>query len=78
MFLRDIYNGNLSLKDANEEESKLVNTLNSINRGVKSVAKKGFLKNIRLFICAGEKILNNFRNKILPIKNKNWTTTWTN
>ena len=40
-----------------------------MNRGKISLQKKSFLNNLDLFLSAREKILNNFKSKIFPIKN---------
>ena len=45
-FLRDINEGYLSLKDADDEQTKFANKLKSINKGIKSIKKKLFLSNI--------------------------------
>ena len=68
-FLRDIQEGNLTLKDADEEQSELVNILKDLNRGVKPVEKRSFLDNIGLLLSEREKIVNNFRSKIFSVKN---------
>ena len=61
VFLIHIHKGNILLETADEEQTYLFNELKSIS--------KSFLKNARLFLSAREKILNNFKNKIFPIKN---------
>ena len=68
-FLRDIQEGNLTLKDADEEQSELVNILKDLNRGVKPDEKRSFLDNIGLLLSEREKIVNNFRSKIFSVKN---------
>ena len=69
-FLRDIHQGYLSLKDADDDEqSKFTNRLKNIDKGIKSVEKKLFLSNIGLFFTAREKVHNNFKNRLFPIKN---------
>ena len=50
MFLRDRYERNLTLKEADNEQSKFFNKLKGMNRGVEPVGKKSFLNNVRLFI----------------------------
>ena len=50
----------MTLKDADEEQSKLVNKF-----------KSTFLNNVGFFLSAREKILNNFESKIFLIKNLN-------
>ena len=66
--LRDIHKGNLTLKDADEEQSKLVKMLEGCDKGVKAVEKESFQNNIRLCHSTREKY-SNFRSKIFPIKN---------
>ena len=57
---------NVSLKDADEEQSKLVNKLSEMNKGKIPVDKRSFLINV---IAQGKrKILNNSKSKIFPIK----------
>ena len=46
LFLRHINKGNLTLKDADEEQSKLLNVLKDLNRGVKPVEKRAVINNI--------------------------------
>ena len=58
----------MSLNDTDKETSKLVNELKSIDKCRKPIVKKSFLKNVSLFLSAKEKVLNNFKSKIFPIK----------
>ena len=58
---KDINKGNSILKDADEEQGKLVNILKSVDEGLKIV------KNIGLFVSEREKVLNNFKSKIFSI-----------
>ena len=44
IFLRDIYENNLSIKDADNEESSLFKTFGNLNEGRKSSEKISFLK----------------------------------
>ena len=46
LFFKDILEGYLSLKDADDEQSKFANELKNVDKDVKSVKKKVFLKNI--------------------------------
>ena len=71
MFLRDIHKENLTLKDANEEQSKSFNELKGINKDMKTTEKKSFLNNIRLCLSVRKKLLNKFKRKTFPIKNLN-------
>ena len=72
-----MYDGNLALKDAEEEQSKLVIILKDINR-CKISWKKIFLKRHRIIHSAREKTLCDFRSKIFAIiKYKIWRSAWT-
>ena len=66
VFLRHIHDGNLSLKDANEEQGLLANELKDM--GKMPVKKNIFLKNAGLIFSVREKILNNFWGNIYPRK----------
>ena len=46
LFFKDTLEGYLSLKDADDEQSKFANELKNVDKDVKSVEKKFFLKNI--------------------------------
>ena len=59
-FLRNTCERDLSLKDADDEQSKLANELKSIEKGIKPAEKNSFLSNIGLFLSTREKVLNNF------------------
>ena len=48
LFLQDINEKNLSLEDANQEQSEPVNKLSGMNRGKTSFEKKYFPNNIFL------------------------------
>ena len=52
IFLRDIHEKYLSLKDADDEQSKFANKLKNISIDINSVEKKFFLNNIGLFYSA--------------------------
>ena len=69
IFSKDIDEGYLSLKNADDEQSKFANKWKNIVKGVKSVEKKLFLSNIGLFFSARQNVLNNFRNRLVPLKN---------
>ena len=70
MFLRDIHEGYLSLKDTNDEQIKFPNKLESIDKSIKFIEKKFFLSNIGLSFTAREKILNNLTNRLLRTKTR--------
>ena len=57
----DRYEGNLLLKVAYKEQIQLAYTLNNMFKGKVLVEKRYFLNDVGL--------LNNFRGKMLPIKN---------
>ena len=57
----DRYEGNLLLKVAYKEQIQLAYTLNNMFKGKVLVEKRYFLNDVGL--------LNNFRSKMLPIKN---------
>ena len=69
MFLRDIHKGNLAFENADEELSQLVNKLKHMGKGKIPIEKRYFLKNAGLFLTWREKILKNFKSKIIPTKN---------
>ena len=69
IFSKDIHEGYLSLKNVDDEQSKFANKWKNIVKGVKSVEKKLFLSNIGLFFSARQSILNNFRDRLVPLKN---------
>ena len=67
VFLRDIYERNLSLKDADIKQNHLINELRNIQKSKIAVEEISFFKN-SLFISTREKILNNFKGKIFLTK----------
>ena len=61
----------MTLKDADEGQTKLVIILKSLNRGTKSVEKRSSsLSNIVLFLSSRENIHFYFRSKTFSIKNE--------
>ena len=74
-FGRDIYNGEITLKEADEEQSSLLNEIRNFrdkakpqDEGKKKQKKKDVLKNLYNFFEGREKFLNAFDSKIFPIK----------
>ena len=73
-FHRDIYEGKITLEEANEDQSSLLNEiLNFKNKArpqneKKKQEKEIFLKNLRNFFDGREKVLNTFASKIFLIK----------
>ena len=70
-FLRDIHEGYLSLEDADDEQYNLVAKLNNLDKGTRELKKwkRGFFNNLGLLFSAREKLLNNFKSRLFPIKN---------
>ena len=72
-FGRDIYNGEITLKEVDEDQTSLLNEI--MNFRVKSKPqdeekKKDVLTNLYKFFKGREKVLNAFDSKIIPIKDK--------
>ena len=67
MFLRDIYERNLSWKNADQEQIQIANELKDMDKGKVPVGKRASLKNRRL-LHATEKTINNSKNKIISKK----------
>ena len=70
LFLRDIYERKLTLEEADNEQSILVNELKDIDKSIKQVVNKSFLNNIGSFLGAREKVFNDFKSIIFPIKDR--------
>ena len=70
IFSKDIHEGYLSLKNVDDEQSKFANKWKNIVKVVKSVEKMLFLSNIGLFFSARQNVLNNFKNRLVPLKNQ--------
>ena len=64
IFLRDIHEGYLTLKDADDEQSNFVAKLKNLDKKVKIIEKN----NLGLFSSEREKVLNNFKSRLFPIK----------
>ena len=69
IFLKDIYEENLSIEDAGKEQRNLLNKLSGENKSKIPVEKRYFLNNIGLFFSASRKIFNSFESKMFLIKN---------
>ena len=59
----------MSLEDAEEEQNRLVYNLKNMDNDKIPVERKIFLNNAELFVNAREKVINNFKSRILPMKN---------
>ena len=46
------------------------NELKNFDKGTKSLDKKYFLNNLRLLLRAREKVLNSFKGRLFPIKER--------
>ena len=75
-FGRDIYNGEITLEVADEDQSKLVDGIENFNNKTrpqnanKKQEKEIVLENLYKFYDAREKVLNGFKSKIFLIKYK--------
>ena len=75
-FGRDIYNGEITLKEADEDQVSLLNEIINFREKTKPQdekkkrKKKDVLTNLYKFFEGGEKVLNAFDSKIFPIKTK--------
>ena len=72
-FGRDIYNDQITLKEADEEQSSLLNEIRNFRhktkpRNEEKKQKKNVLRNLYNFFEGREKVLNAFGSKIFPIK----------
>ena len=59
----------MSLEDAEEEQNQLVYDLKDMDKGKIPAKRRFFLNNAELFLNAREKVINNFKSRILPMKN---------
>ena len=66
-FLRDIYTKNLSIEDADNQQSDLYKRLNNLNKGRKSSQKVSFLKNVKNLLKARGDVHNSFKSDLFPI-----------
>ena len=71
VFLSDIDKGYLSLKDADDKQSNFATELKNFDKSIKTIDTKSFLNNLGLFFSTREKVLNNFKSRIFPLKNLN-------
>ena len=75
-FGRDIYNGDITLKEADEDQSSSLNEIRNFRDKTKpqdeekKKEKKDVLTNLHKFFEGREKVLNAFDSKIFPIKTK--------
>ena len=75
-FGRDIYNGEITLKEADEDQASLLNEIINFREKTKprdeerEKKKKDVLTNLYKFFEGREKVLNAFDSKIFPIKTK--------
>ena len=71
MFLRDIHERHLSWKDADDEQSNFAAKLKNLDKGKKTTERefRRLKTRLELLISAREKVLNNFKTRLLI---KNW------
>ena len=74
-FGRDIYNGEITLKEADEDQASLINEIMNFRDKTKpqneeKKEKKDVLTNLYKFFEGSEKVLTAFDSKIFPIKTK--------
>ena len=67
IFLRDLYRNNLSIENADNEQSDLYEWFSNLKKGRKSLEKISFLKNVEILLRAKEDVLNSFKSNLLPI-----------
>ena len=63
IFLRNINKENLSLEDANKQQSQLINKLKGMGKGKILVEKRSFIKNAKLCLGAKRNFLVTWRAK---------------
>ena len=72
IFLSNIHKGDLSIENADEEETRLFKKskkLRDINKEEKPIEKTTFFKNLGSILDARKKVLNSFKSNISPLKN---------
>ena len=75
-FGRDIYNGEISLEEANEDQETLLDEIVYFNKKTKprnerkKQEKEDVIKNLHNFYNGRKKVINAFNSKIFPIKTK--------
>ena len=76
MFSRDIYEGKITLKEADEDQSNSLEDIKNFRDKTKSQTDKKkqekeiVLKNLKIFFDARERLLDGFASKIFLIKSK--------
>ena len=69
VFLGDIHEGHLLLKDSNDEESNFAAKIKNLDKGKKQLKKNFFKNNLGLLFSARKKFLNNIKSRLFRIKN---------
>ena len=67
IFLRDVYTNDLSIENADNEQSGLFKRFGNLNKSRKSSEKVSFLKNVKILLKAREHVLNIFKSNLFPI-----------
>ena len=60
----------MSIEGADNKQSNFANELNNFDRGTKTLDKKSFLNNLGLLFSARENVLNSFKRRLFPIKER--------
>ena len=66
VFLGDIDEGHLSLKDADDGQINFAAKIKNLDKGKKAIEKK--LNNLGLLFSAKKNVLNNFKSRLFPTK----------
>ena len=64
VFVRDIYKINVSIEDADNEQSDLFKMFGNLNKGRKSSQKIYFLKYVKVLLKARKDVLNGFKSNL--------------
>ena len=67
IFLRDICTNDLSIENADHEQSDLSKRFGNLNKGRKSLENISFSKNVKILQKAREDVLNSFKSNLFPI-----------
>ena len=67
VFLRDIDQGHLSLKDADKKQSNFAAKIKNLDNGKNNLIRV-FLNNLVLLFILRRNVFNNFKSRLFPIK----------
>ena len=71
IFSRDIYKNNLTIGNADNEQSDLFRVFCNLNKGRKSSEKVSFLKSVTILLKVREDVVDGFKTNLFPIKSEN-------